>query len=211
MYFMERGTPRAVVQEKISCDTLIAYYKQEDFMGNVKSKKEPVKAILSATPLAEEVATAGSTEVNGIKPSLLNSIINLISILAKILERVHELLMGDRVYMTHVSSDGTAYSGFITKEEVRKSEYAVDWKLHGLADVLQQMIEDGLLEEYFPANSNIRGLRVIRTFDTATYCKYVDHFASDGEFYNLPFIFSGDGKRFNSNSWRQFKARHQTK
>ena len=208
---MERGTPRAVVQEKISCDTLIAYYKQEDFMGKMKSKKEPDEATLSATPLAEEVTNTGSTEVNGIKPSLLNSIINLISILAKILERVHELLMGDRVYMTHVSPDGTAYSGFITKEEVRKSEYAVDWKIHGLADVLQQMVDDCLLEEYFPPRSNIRGLRVLRTFDTATYYKYVDYFVSDVEFYNLPFIFSSDGQRFNSNSWRQFKARHQTK
>ena len=180
-------------------------------MGNIKSKKEPVKATLSATPLAEEVTNTGSTEVNDHKPSLLISLVHLISVLAKILERVHELLMGDRVYMTRVTRDGTAYSGFITKEEVRKSEYAVDWKLHGLADVLQQMVDDCLLEEYFPPNSNIRGLRVLRTFDTATYCKYIEHCASDGEFYNLPFIFSGDGKRFNSNSWRQFKARHQTK
>ena len=180
-------------------------------MGNIKSKKEPVDATLSATPLAEEVTNTGSTEVKDTKPSLLISIIHLISILAKILERVHELLMGDRVYMTHVSPDGTAYSGFITKEEVRKSEYAVDWKLHGLADVLQQMVDDCLLEEYFPPRSNIRGLRVLRTFDTATYYKYVDYFVSDVEFYNLPFIFSSDGQRFNSNSWRQFKARHQTK
>lgn len=174
-------------------------------------EKKPVKAASLSTPLSEEVATTGSAEVKSTKPSLLISLINLISVLVKILDRVHELLLGDRVYMTRVTPDGTAYSGFITKEEVRKSEYAVDWKLHGLADVLQQMVDDCLLEEYFPPNSNIRGLRVLRTFDTATYCKYIEHFASEGEFYNLPFIFSGDGKRFNSNSWRQFKARHQTK
>lgn len=180
-------------------------------MGNIKSKKEPVDATLSATPLAEEVTNTGSTEVNGIKPSLLNSIINLISVLVKILDIIHELLLGDRVYMTRVNPDGTAYSGFVTKEEIKKSDFEIDWKLHGLAGVLQKMIDDHLMEEYFPSNSHIRGLRVLRTFDTATYYKYVDYFVSDVEFYNLPFIFSSDGQRFNSNSWRQFKARHQTK
>ena len=204
---MERGTPRAVVQEKISCDTLIAYYKQEDFMGKMKSKKEPVEATLSATPLAEEVTNTGSTEVNGIKPSLLNSIINLISIFSKILDRVHELLLGDRVYMTYVNSDGTSYSGFVTKDEVKKSEYEVDWKMYGRADVLKQMVDDHLLEEYFPDNRT-RGLRVSRAFRTMVYGQYADCFVSDVEFYSLSFIYSSDGQRFNSESWRQFKKRH---
>ena len=131
-------------------------------------EKKPVKAILQATPLAEEVATAGSTEVNGIKPSLLNSIINLISVFIKILDRVHELLLGDRVYMTYVNYDGTSYSGFVTKDEVKKSEYEVDWKMYGRADVLKQMVDDHLLEEYFPDNRT-RGLRVSRAFDTKVY------------------------------------------
>ena len=176
-------------------------------MGNIKSKKEPVEATLSATPLAEEVATAGSTEVNGIKPSLLNSIINLISVFIKILDRVHELLLGDRVYMTYVNSDGTSYSGFVTKDEVKKSEYEVDWKMYGRADVLKQMVDDHLLEEYFPDNRT-RGLRVSRAFDTKVYGQYADCFVSDVEFYSLSFIYSSDGQRFNSESWRQFKKRH---
>lgn len=170
-------------------------------------EKKPVKAASLSTPLSEEVATTGSAEVKSAKPSLLISLINLISIFSKILDRVHELLLGDRVYMTYVNSDGTSYSGFVTKDEVKKSEYEVDWKMYGRADVLKQMVDDHLLEEYFPDNRT-RGLRVSRAFRTMVYGQYADCFVSDVEFYSLSFIYSSDGQRFNSESWRQFKKRH---
>lgn len=174
-----------------------------------KEEKKPVKAASLSTPLSEEVATTGSAEVKDTMPSLLNSIINLISILVKILGKVHELLMGDRVYMTHVNPDGTAYSCFVAKEEVKKSGYDIDWRMDGRSEVFKKMIDDHLIEEYFPPDSHIRGLRVSRTFNNGIYNEYKEYFVLDAEFFNLPFVFSREGQRFNENSWRQFKKRQQ--
>lgn len=181
------------------------------------NKKEPVEVLESSTAITDSRTDTGSpTKDEAVMPSsfpsfINNSIINSKEMLDLILLLI-DFFKGKRGFRTKTLDDGSSVS-YIQQYEKRNTgnspiQYAIDWKRHPKADVFRDMITDGLLEQYIPAE-DIRGLRLSRDFSAAIYnSTYQGRFTSDIEFVNFEFMFSVRGVKLNKDIFHFYKRTH---